>query len=158
LAFISQIEAETAVVILAKIVKITPRLLCAARGSITEYGREKILAFRARTAVRAGKPRIAQVRADSGKREDKPDADACGDTNDAAFFSRRRRPFCYEEDHGVLDFFASLMSCLCNADVIRGKGNKKRIKRWATVMWRRGSDFSPNRAGILFFFIFQFQL
>jgi hypothetical protein len=69
-------------------------------------------------------------------------------------FSRRRRPFCYEEDHGVLDFFASLMSCLCNADVIRGKGNKKRIKLWATVMWRRGSDFSPDRAGILFFFHF----
>jgi hypothetical protein len=129
------------------------------RGTLADYGRaKKTLASRARTAVRAGKPRTAQVRADSGKRGDKPDADARGGTDDAAFFSRRRRPFCYEEDHSVLDFFASLMSCLCNADVIRGKGNKKRIKLWATVTWRRGSNFSPDRAGILFFFFFQFQL
>jgi hypothetical protein len=73
-------------------------------------------------------------------------------------FSRRRRPFCYEEDHGVLDFFASLMSCLCNADVIRDKGNKKRIN-YGLPLCGEGEVISAQTAQESFsFFIFQFQL
>jgi hypothetical protein len=55
--------------------------------------------------------------------------------------------FCYEEDHGVLDFFASLMSLLHQDDVICGK----RIKNEERDVWAGGiyvwSQMSQARFG-----------